>query len=263
MLFRSGAPAAASPGAGGFSFGAGPAAGSPSLVAGVDAVGAPAAASPGAGGFSFGAGAAAGSPSPAGAAAAIGASTAAAKPTAVRFSFLVYIFVLLLLVPSFFLMYISFQQCIFFRMIFKYVIVPAVSLSLFIFLEGYLSLFGVDWRVIFKQAEATELLYDAVQKGNQELIKTCIANGADTSRRQYGGGKRSCTCFFHVNVLYSVYFFPRPKSPGGDWLWEEYFYMCAGAVRVIVCSPIKFIYFSLHQTRVAERDTIFSSHSAF
>jgi hypothetical protein len=46
-----GAPAVASPGAGGFSFGAGPAAGS--LSAGV---GAPAASSPGAGGFSFGAG---------------------------------------------------------------------------------------------------------------------------------------------------------------------------------------------------------------
>ena len=146
-----GAPAAASLGAGGFSFGAGPAAGSPSPAGAVAAFGAPASASPGAGGFSFGAGAAAGSPSPAGAAAAIGASTAAAKPTAVRFSFLVYIFVLLLLVPSFFLMYISFQQCIFFRMIFKYVIVPAVSLSLFIFVEEYLSLFGVDWRVILNR----------------------------------------------------------------------------------------------------------------
>jgi len=83
-------------------------------------------------------------------------------------------------------MYISFQQCIFFRMIFKYVIVPAVSLSLFIFVEEYLSLFGVDWRVIFKQAEATRQLFDAVQKGNQELIKTCIANGAGTRGRQYG-----------------------------------------------------------------------------
>jgi len=66
------------------------------------------------------------------------------------------------------------------RLIFKYVIVNAVSLSLFIFVEELLSLFGVDWRVIFKQAEATRQLFDAVQKGNQELIKTCIANGADT-----------------------------------------------------------------------------------
>ena len=100
--------AAASPGAGGFSFGAGPAAGSPSPAGAAFAVGTPAAASPGAGGFSFGAGPAAGSPSPAGAAVAVGAPAAAAKPTAVRYSFLVYIFVLLISVQSFFLMYISF-----------------------------------------------------------------------------------------------------------------------------------------------------------
>jgi hypothetical protein len=103
-----GTPAAASPGAGGFSFGAGPAAGSPSPAGAAFAVGTPAAASPGAGGFSFGAGPAAGSPSPAGAAVAVGAPAAAAKPTAVRYSFLVYIFVLLISVQSFFLMYISF-----------------------------------------------------------------------------------------------------------------------------------------------------------
>jgi len=81
-------------------------------------------------------------------------------------------------------------------MIFKYVIVPAVSLSLFIFLEGYLSLFGVDWRVIFKQAEATRQLFDAVKKGNQDLIKTCIANGADTSRRQNGGVRKAAFVLF-------------------------------------------------------------------
>ena len=65
-------------------------------------------------------------------------------------------------------------------MIFKYVIVPAVSTPLFISVEELVSLFGVNWWAIFKQAEATRLLFVAVQKGNQELIKTCIANGADT-----------------------------------------------------------------------------------
>ena len=64
-----GAPAAASPGAGGITFGAGSAAGSSSPAGAAAAIGAPAAASPDAGGFSFGAGPAAGSSSPAGAAA--------------------------------------------------------------------------------------------------------------------------------------------------------------------------------------------------
>ena len=32
--------------------------------------------------------------------------------------------------------------------------------------------------------EATAELFDALKKGNEELIKTCIANGADTSRGQ-------------------------------------------------------------------------------
>ena len=70
------------------------------------------------------------------------------------------------------------------RIIFKYVIVPAVSTPLFISVEELVSLFGVNWWAIFKQAEATRLLLVAVRKGNQELIKTCIANGADTSRGQ-------------------------------------------------------------------------------
>jgi hypothetical protein len=33
--------------------------------------------------------------------------------------------------------------------------------------------------------EATAELFDALKKGNEELIKTCIANGADTRRRSY------------------------------------------------------------------------------
>ena len=81
-------------------------------------------------------------------------------------------------------------------MIFKYVIVPAVSTPLFISVEELVSLFGVNWWAIFKQAEATRLLFVAVQKGNQELIKTCIANGADTRGRQYGGVRKAAFVLF-------------------------------------------------------------------
>jgi hypothetical protein len=39
-------------------------------------------------------------------------------------------------------------------------------------------------------------LFDAVKKGNEELIKTCIANGAGTRGRQYGGVRGAAFVLF-------------------------------------------------------------------
>ena len=78
---------------------------------------------------------------------------------------------------------------------------------------------GGDWRVIFNQEEATTELYDAVQKGNEELIKTCIANGANT--QQSWRVRERPRMFFSCKCSLFVYILPRPKSLGGDWLREE------------------------------------------
>ena len=72
-------------------------------------------------------------------------------------------------------------------------------------------------------------MFGAAQKGDEELIKTCIANGADTRSpsRQRSRPVREAAPVLFANVLFSVYIFPRPKSPGGDWLRGEELYMCA------------------------------------
>jgi len=58
------------------------------------------------------------------------------------------------------------------------------------------TIFFLDVHFIFKQAEARKQLFDAVQKGNEELIKTCIANGAGTRGRQYGGVRGAAFVLF-------------------------------------------------------------------
>ena len=56
--------------------------------------------------------------------------------------------------------------------------------------------------------EATAELFDALKKGNEELIKTCIANGADTRRRSYVVREAAFVLFMHM------FFIPFTSFPG-------------------------------------------------